>query len=183
LTAASTEREGLAQSVGVTLRAADPSFYDPVAVDINFGIAGGGTGTPVPTPVPTPVGASTVNQSIGVIYTGTWYSFPMIRITGPLEDAVITNETTGEKLDFTGTTIANGDYYLIDTRYGRKSVVDSSGVNKVGDLTDDSDLGTFHLEPDGAIAPGGANSLRVTGDSLSQVSAVEMTYFNRYLGI
>jgi hypothetical protein len=183
LTAASTEREGLAQSVGVTLRAADPSFYDPAGVDVNFGIGGGGTGTPVPTAIPMPIGASTIDQTIGVVYAGSWYSFPTIRITGPITDAVIENETTGEKLDFTGTTIANGDYYDIDTRYGRKSIVNAAGVNKIGDLTDDSDLGTFHLEPDGAIAPGGANAFRVTGDTVSTVTAVEMTYYNRYIGI
>lgn len=183
LTAPSDTREGTWQSVGLTLRAPDPSFYDPTAVDVNFGISGGGTGTPVPTPVPTPIGASTIDQTIGVVYTGSWYSFPTIRITGPITNPVIENETTGEKLDFTGVTINNGDYYDIDTRYGRKSIVDSSGNNKIGDLTDDSDLGTFHLEPDGAIAPGGSNAFRVTGSSVSAVTAVEMTYFNRYLGI
>jgi hypothetical protein len=152
-------------------------------VDVTFALGGGGGTMEVPTEVPTEIGASDINMTQAVLYTGTWYSFPQIRIEGPITDCVITNETTGEKLDFTGTTIADGDYYLIDTRYGRKSVIDSNGANKISKLTSDSDLATFHLEPPGAVAPDGSNSVRVEGSSIDAGTIVYMTYYRRYLGI
>ncbi len=95
---------------------------------------------------------------------------------------MLENETTGEKLDFTGTTVAAGHYYDIDCRYGRKSVKDEAGTNEIADLTSDSDLATFHLaaEPE---AGGGVNSLRLTGSAVTTATKVELTYDTRYLGI
>lgn len=178
MNAGSTERHGLSQRVGFALRAADPSFYDPTAVSVTFSLGGGSDAFVVPTPVPTGIGASTINQSTTINYTGTWRSHPQIRFIGPITDAVMVNEAIDEKLDFTGTTISGGDYYDIDTRYGQKSVVDSLGVNKISALTSDSDLGTFHLSP---ATP--ANSIRVTGSGVTDATQVIITYYLRYLGI
>jgi hypothetical protein len=77
---------------------------------------------------------------------------------GPITSPVITNAITGDKLDFTGTTIVGGASYTIDCRYGQKTVVDSAGANQISKLTSDSDLSTFCLLPD-PDAPGGANTL------------------------
>jgi hypothetical protein len=174
--AGSGERRGQAQSVGIALVADDPTFYDPSAEVLTFQV-GNLTGTPIPTPIPTPVGGSIVDSFVDVAYDGTWRSAPIVRIVGPLTDAVVANVTTGDKLDFAGVTIAQGDYYEIDTRYGRKTVVDSAGVNKIADLTADSDLATF------AIEPGGVNTLRVTGAGGNGNTLVRITYYARYLGI
>lgn len=183
LSMSANDRQFLAQRVGLQLKANDPSFYDPAIIDVTFALGGGGGTMEVPTEVPTQIGASSIDLTQGVVYAGTWYSFPQFRIEGPCTDCVITNETTGEKLDFTGTTISDGDYYLIDTRYGRKSVVDSNGANKIGKLTSDSDLATFHLEPPGTVSPDGANSIRVVANTIDADTIVYMTYYKRYLGI
>jgi hypothetical protein len=184
MTMPASDRDFLAQAVGLQLIAPDPSWYDPAGAAATFALGGGGDAFTIPHAVPHGVGASTIDQVNVIAYTGTWFSFPhLIRITGPIEDAVITNEATGEKLDFTGVTIAGGDYYDIDTRYGRKTVVDSSGVNKIADLTSDSDLATFHLAPDSAEAPGGLNSIRVTGTSVTEATGVAVNYYIRDLGI
>lgn len=175
---------GRVVKTAVRLKAPDPTFYDPEVAAVTFALGGGGDAFVIPHEVPHGVGASTIDQVNVIAYTGTWLSYPhLIRITGPIEDCVITNEATGEKLDFTGVTIAGGDYYDIDCRYGQKTVVDSSGVNKIADLTSDSDLATFHLAPDSADAPGGVNSIRVTGSSVTEATGVAVNYFNRYLGI
>lgn len=179
-----SEYMGTIQKAALQLKAADPTFYDPVGRASTFALGGGGDAFPVPHEVPHGVGASTLDQVNVVVYDGNWLSFPtLIRITGPIEDCVLTNETTGEALDFTGTTIAGGDYYDIDCRYGRKTVVDSAGVNRIANLTSDSDLATFHLAPDSAEAPGGANSLRVVGSGVTETTGVALNWFDRYLGI
>ncbi len=184
IAAGSKDRHFIAQKVGLTLRAPDPSWYDPTAAAVTFALGGGGgSGFVVPTPVPTEIGASTISQTTAVNYTGSWHTNPIIRITGPITNPVLTNLSTDEKLDFTGTTIAAGDYYDVDTRYGRKSVVDSNGDNQISKLTTASDLGTFHIAAASAEVPGGVNSLQLAGSSVTTATKVEVTYFNRYLGI
>ena len=171
------------QRLAIMLQGPEPSFYDPTAEVLNFNLGGGADAFDVPTPVPTEVGASTIDQTSTINYAGTWLSYPTIRITGPITDAVVTNLATDEKLDFDGITIAAGDYYDIDTRYGYKTVVAKNGTNKIADLTSDSDLATFHIQPASAEAPNGDNSIRVEGSSIDANTEVIVTYFVRYLGI
>ncbi|MFA6271165.1 MAG: hypothetical protein WC657_08230, partial [Candidatus Paceibacterota bacterium] len=117
----SSERMGWNQTVVVDLVANDPTFYDADGSSYVFAIAAGGDTMEVPTAIPMTVGASVVNASEAITYAGTFLSYPVVRITGPITDCVITNNSTGEKLDFTGVTIAAGDYYVIDCRYGYKT--------------------------------------------------------------
>src|SRR3990167_10340530 len=126
-------------------------------------------------PVPTEVGASTIDASTPVTYAGTWRSQPsLIRITGPITEFVLTNETTSDDITAkAGVTIAAGDYYDIDCRYGVATVVDSLGANKVANLTDTSELTTFHLAPD-PDAPGGINVLSLTGSGVTSVTLVQV---------
>lgn len=175
---ASGDREGFDQRVAVTLKAPDPTFYDPEAEAQTFNLGGGGSGFVVPMPVPHKVGASTIDAVSVVDYEGNWRAFPhLIRITGPITDCVITNETTGESLPFkTGVAIAAGDYYDIDCRFGEKTVEDSNGDNKIADLDEDNDLATWHLRP-------GTNSIRVTGTDVTQSTRVAINWLTRYLGI
>jgi len=177
MTMSSTERGVWAQKVAVTLRAPDPTFYDPAGKAVTFRLGGGGDALEIPLEVPMVVGASTIDSVTVVENDGNWLSYPhLIRITGPIEDVVIENETTGEVLSFDGVTIAGGDYYDIDLRYGHKTVVDAAGTNKIADLTADSDLATWHLAP-------GANSIRVTGLDATEATRVDINFFERYLGI
>lgn len=177
------DKSGFTQRANFVFYAPNPLFYDmnPGSQTVNLG--GGGGSFTVPTPVPTSVGASTADVSRSIQYNGTWESHPhRIRIYGPIANCIVTNNSTGEKLDFSGVTIASGGFYDIDTRYGFQSVVDNSGVNKVGDLTDDSDLATFHLGADPEV-PGGLNSIKVTGSSINDLSRVELYWNNYFLGI
>jgi hypothetical protein len=177
-----SERQGLAHRAVIALCAPDPVWYDPTQVAQVFALGGGGGAFAVPLAVPVAVGASTIDQTTMVPYAGSWRSEPIIRIVGPITNAVITNLSTDEKLDFTGTTISAGDYYEIDTRFGYKTVKDAAGANKISKLTTDSDLATFHLAPDPEVADG-ENSINVAGSSANAATAVTVYWYSRFIGI
>lgn len=173
-----------AQQVTVRLKASDPTFYDPEVASVSFALGGGADAFEVPTPVPTPMGASTLDATASIVYTGTWHAQPhLVRVTGPITDGVITNVLTGEKLDFTGVTIAAGHYYDVDCRYGHKSVLDDGGTNRIADLTDDSDLATFHIAAPVWPATSRINPFRVTGSGVTAATNIQVSYYRRFTGI
>lgn len=179
----SSERIGWNQTVVIDLKANDPTFYDATGGALTFALGGGDDTMLVPTAIPMTVGASTIDASETIAYTGTVLSYPnLIRITGPIEDCVITNTTTGEKLDFSGVTIAAGHYYDIDLRYGYKTVLLDGITNKVSDLTSDSDLATWHIATT-PEAVGGINSINVTGTNVTAATSVAINYPIRYIGV
>jgi hypothetical protein len=166
-----------AQKFVVALKSNDPTCYDPAGQAWNFGLGGGADTMLVPTVIPMTVGGSTINVTSTITYAGNWLSYPFIRITGPIHDAVIENQTTGDILDFTGVTIDAAHYYDIDCRYGHKTVIDNHGTNKIADLTAASDLATFHLEENTI------NSIRVTGSAVTEATIIQLSYFERWLGV
>lgn len=178
----SSDKHGLGQLVTVQLKADDPTWYNPVADNYVFGLGGGADTMEVPTVIPMTIGASTIDVSTVVTNEGTVSAYPTIRITGPIHDCVITNNSTGEKLDFTGDTIAASHYYDIDLRYGYKTITDNHGVNQIAALTSDSDLVSFHL----GCAPdvvNGQNSITVTGSTATLETSISMVWIERYIGI
>lgn len=187
LSFSSGDRSGFIQRVAISLKAPDPTFYSPTVGTKTISLGGGSDTLTIPMSVPHKVGASTADVLSTISYPGTWHSFPhMVRIIGPITDPVIENLTTGEVLDFTGTTISGGDYYELDLRYGQKTIINSSGVNKIADLTDDSDLATWHIEkgPEvGTLTSPKQNSIRVQGTSITSTAQVEIAYYIRYLGV
>ncbi len=178
----SSDRKRIAHKIGMMLRASDPTFYDPTGQAYAFNIGGGSSGWTVATIVPSPIGSTNLAQSCTITYNGTWRTYPTVKITGPITNPVVTNNTTGEKLDFTGTTITAGHYYLIDTRFGVKTVLDDAGANQYSKLTSDSKLNTFHLEAH-PVAPNGANDIQVSGTSITSATEVTMTFFSRFIGL
>lgn len=164
------------------LMAPDPTLYDPTSQSANFNLGGGGDGFTVPMPVPVGVGSSSIDQTIAIVYPGSWLTFPLIRINGPITNPVITHQLTGDKLDFTGTSLAAAEWIEIDCSFAKKTVVDNTGANRIAALTNDSDLATFAILDD-RLAPGGSNSIRVTGSAANSLSSVDMTYFIRYIGM
>lgn len=183
MTFSSQDRQAnIGQRLGITLKANDPRFYDPTSVSVPFGLSYSASAFSIPLSIPLGIGASTLDQSVSVTYDGSFLEYPIIVIYGPVTNLVISNDTTDEILDFTGSTIANGDVYTIDTRYGYKTVKDASNVNQISKLTTGSDLSTFHLESD-PDAPGGINTISVTGTSVSAVTAIYLQYNARYIGV
>lgn len=164
------------QRAGIRIKCGDPAWYDPDRKSLRVVGGTGGAGFALPMPVPWLFGGVSVDTTVNLDYDGTWIEYPEIVITGPVGNAKIEHLETGDVLDFTGTTIAAGDHYTIDLRYGYKTVVDSSGANKVADLTPESDLATWHLQA-------GANTIRFTGASADTTTSILLRWYNRYLGV
>jgi hypothetical protein len=173
---------GFTKPVAIALRCPDPRWYDPTINTSEFSLGGGSNTFVVPFEVPFNVGSSTIDITRTVTYSGNIKSYPTIRITGPITDPVITHGQTGYKLDFTGITIAAGDWYEIDLGYAGNTVEDDAGTNKIADLTTDSDLVDFAIEADPDVT-GGVNSINVTGSSVSEATEIMITYYDYYLGI
>lgn len=179
----SREKMRYTHAVGVTLEAADPSFYDPVSETVVFALGGGSAAFEVPMAIPLNIGVSVMDQTVTIDYDGSWLVHPYrIRITGPISDACITNLATDEKLDFDGVTIDAADYYDIDCRYAYKTVLDSNEVNKIADLTEDSDLATWHLAAHPDVTDG-QNGVQVTGSAVTAATEVTVQWFDRFVGI
>jgi len=162
--------------------AGNPAFYDPVLVSVVFVMAAGGQTMDIPLVVPWQVGSSSINTTKDIIYVGTWKAYPYLIVTGPITSCVITNLVTNEKLDFAGVAIGVGEQRLIDLRYAKKTVLDELGNDKIADLTTDSDLATWHLAeaPD---APGGVNTIRVTGTAATGATKVDIQFLTRYISL
>jgi hypothetical protein len=170
------------QRVGIELLAPDPTWYDPVGVTEIFALGAGGQAMDVPLAIPWSVGASTINATRQVSYAGSWDAWPTVIITGPITNCVITNETMGDKLDFSGTTIGAGVSYTIDCRYGYKTVTRSDGANRVQDLTADSNLATFRVGAHPDVLDG-INSFRVQGTGCNAATQVVLQFYTRYVGV
>lgn len=125
---------------------------------------------------------SSIGDVIYITYTGTWQSYPMFIITGPLEKLRILNSTTNEKIEL-DYDVALGETVTINLEYGQKTVSNNFGTNLAGTVTTDSDLATFHLAPD-PEALNGVNALTVFGDNADIANTqVKLTWYTRYIGI
>lgn len=173
---------GFYQRLPVALYAPDPLFYDPTQVTVTIEDADF-AGLEVPMAVPLVVGPGSLDETATINYAGDWDEYPVIRINGPITNPVITNATTGETIDLTGASIAAGDYYDVDLRYGFKTVKDQDGTSRINYLTTDSDLGTWHLKanpvPDGTTY---ANSITAAGTDTNDQTSIVISYYNRYIG-
>lgn len=118
--------------------------------------------------------------SVDVVYAGDIDSYPIFTITGPVNDPVITNTTTGDVLDFTGGTVGSADIWTVDLRYGRKSAVNAAGSSVASFLSDASDLSTFRLVAN-PLAAGGTNTITVASSDAGTAGLVTLAYYNRYL--
>ena len=171
----SAKRTGYSQKFTVTMKANDPTCYDPNPIVLTFS-GGGGAGMPFPLLVPITFGASAMNATIEMDQLGNADDYPIIRIVGPITNPIITNLTYGMKLDFTGITIGAGVTYEIDLRYGHKTVIELPSTNRVNQLSTDSDLSTWRLVR-------GDNDVSAQGTSITAATKVLVTYYKRYLGV
>jgi len=167
----------------IRFTAYDPTFYDLDTTVHNFNLIASGSEWCFPMCFPICFQAEdTLDQTVVITYTGTWQAFPLIEIDGPIENVIITNIDTGEKLELQYS-IPIGDTVTIDCRTGQKTVVNLAGVNLVGVLSDDSDLGTFHPAPD-PESPGGQNTINVFGlDTANGATEVRFYYNTRMIGL
>lgn len=195
LTAPSTDRIAEIQKLGVSFTAPDPAFYDPtqytayVYQDDDLPLMGASSGTlsapglSLPTTIPFGLDSGKMDEAFYIHYAGDWLEYPVITIRGPITNPIVTNTTTGERLDLTGMGITTGETVTVDCRYGHKTIVHSNGQNLIADLSADSDLATFHLAPVDGLDDTKINIITVAGSRVNADTRVEIAYYNRYMGI
>lgn len=166
----------------VQLRAADPTWYNPTPQVITLTPSIAGTAFAIPMAIPLTLGTASINGTNTVDYDGTWLSYPIITAIGPITGLSITNNTTGDVISLGSVAIAAGTTYVFDLRYGYKTVKTTAGVNKIADVTAASNLATFAIVP-APTATGGVNSITVSSSSSASPAEVNITYYNRYVGI
>jgi hypothetical protein len=174
-------REGFAEAIRISFKASEPTWYNPTQATVTLEQPASG-GFSVPMPVPFAVGVSTLSLSTNVAYTGSWLTYPTLRITGPVKDPVVTNTTTGDALTISAT-IAAGEYYDIDLSYNAKTVVDNTGTNRISTLSTDSDLASWHIAPPVDGTGTRNNTVTFTGQEASSATALRIQYYTRYDGI
>lgn len=175
-------------SVMETLRfiAPDPTFYDPFPVTVNADFSSGGVDLRFPiTFLSGAVVFGGVSGLFGLntTYVGTWLSYPTFVLTGPLNNVIIQNTTTGETIDISSYEIQGGETVTITLEYGNKAINSSLNGSLLRYLSSTSDFATFHIEP-APKAVGGINSISITCTGIDPtISGVQMSYLTRYIGI
>jgi hypothetical protein len=139
----------------VQLRADDPTWYDPINIDTFY---------------------TNANLNGTQVFTnlGNWDIFPLITIERTITNPVITNVTTGQVISITAA-ITSG-FYLIDLSYGKKTVVDNLGVNRISTVSAASNLATWSIVP-------GNNTIAITGTVGDTNARALFAYYNRFTGI
>jgi hypothetical protein len=157
----------------------DPVFYDPSHEVIHFSNPTPGAG--IPTEIPTILADTNLDMRVSHTYVGSWPALPfMIYIYGPITAPEIRNLSTGEKLSFPSVSLPSGAWISIDLRYGQKEVTDSNGANRIGSLSSDSHLATWHIAPHPEVT-GGVNDIWVHGSGIDMTTEVSIRYNPRYI--
>lgn len=159
----------------------DPVYYDPTPVTEEF-VLGALSQLVFPCDFPILFGSTIIYDTATIAYLGTWAEYPIITITGPISQPIISNLTTGETISIYYN-IPVGRVVTIDLRYGKKTILDDLGTNLLSALTTDSDMATWHLAPD-PEADNGDNEVQVIGSAAAPgVTSVDIQYYNRYGGV
>lgn len=141
----------------------DVNLAYPITFPISFGSSG------------------TVFSTGDLNYQGTWRAYPKITITGGFSQATITNTGTNIELILINN-IGDGDQRIIEFNpdIGR-SIVDASGVNKLSDLSVNSNMVDFYIAPSSEITT--TQKINVTLTGITGSSNVSIQYYTRYYGI
>jgi hypothetical protein len=169
------------QRVAFSIRCHNSVLYDPAQNVWAVTKATGGSSWAFPLAFPAGFGAGALADEETFEYQGTIRSFPIITIDGPATDLVLRNESTDEKLDFTGYTIEAGEQVEIDCRYRYKTVESDADGNVQDELTDASDLSTFHIAADPEVGDG-HNTLSVEATGVTVNTRIEVRFDTNYTG-
>ena len=127
-------------------------------------------------------GGGVFSSLININYNGTWESFPIIYLSGPLKSPKITNTTTDKKIELQYD-ISAGETVTINLEYGQKTISNNYGINLIGTATTDSDMTEFSIVP----APIAANGINVLQGFASEIvvgqSEIQITFNERFIGI
>ena len=176
--------------------AGDPIFYDPTLVTVLWVVSDVGglyfhsTTYPDDLFFPASFGTDTVSGSANVHYTGTWLAYPIIYVTGPINQPVVQNTTTGKSIQLL-CNVSAGETVTIALPFGNKTVTNNVGANLIGEVSAASDLSELAVEPEPEAAwcgtharPCGLNVFYAGGGGgVVGQTQIRMTYKTRYVGI
>jgi hypothetical protein len=158
------------QRANVVFKAFDPYWYDNSSIVQTFKInESPGLFFPI---LPLRLASSTVFANITINNQGDVETYPEWIITGPGENIVISNLSTGETMNLT-VTLDVGETITIDTSLYNKTVTKSDGSNLFYSLSDDSSLWALQQ---------GNNSIQIEMANATSDSSIQLTYRNRYWG-
>jgi hypothetical protein len=182
--------------VSGTFVADDPRLYDPALRTVVFALLPTSGGLPIPFTVPIPIGGSVLNVIQEINYASgsrlAAEEYPVIIVNGPIENPIIENLTTNERIDLAGLVLGIGQSVTIDLggqpRRDSKTIRREEGSTAAQFLSTDSDLATWHLAYAGerlfdGTYSSGTNLVRILGDNVTLLSSAELRYYDRYEAI
>lgn len=192
------DRKYTQEVVSGVFRASDPRLYDPELKSVTFTLLDSSGGLPIPFTIPIPIGLDALSNVQEISYAGgsrlAAKEYPIIVITGPISNPVITNLTTDEQIALTaggGLSLGSGEYVTIDLsgfpRRDNKTMRDQDGNGVSQYLSTDSDLATWHLAYAGELLSDGTycdgtNRINCVGSDANLSTQVEIRYYDRYEG-
>jgi len=165
----------------VQIRCNDPTWVDTTQNSVVLSGLTSGTPTPYPKPYPVTYGANGLDKYTTFNYDGTWESYPIIQVTGPVTDLALV-DTLGNIISF-NTAVPAGQLWTIDLSYGVYTVYDQDGVNQFSALTAVSDPVNWKIYPESDLVPYGVNTIGVSGTGTDADSNITMYYYSRYIGV
>lgn len=119
------------------------------------------------------MGTTVATESWTVTNSGSWAVLPTIHVTGPVDDFVITNTTTGKQLTWDGYAIAALETVTFDIQ--NKEVTNGAGTNLITYVG--GNFGTFAIEP-------GTNTVTfwAGGGVVNAATTVQICWFVEVLG-
>lgn len=176
---------------GLTIQCYDPTWYNPLASSATGQSA-------FSTELVFPITFDDDNIFFGdgdlfaeatVNYTGNWYTYPVITVTGAFNTLEITHVELGYKITYLGTAAA-GQYVVFDMRNTYSStgqhvgwrVYNQAGENVDSLLASESNLLRFRIEPDGVVTDG-INTFTFSALEIDGNTSATISYNTRYIGI
>ncbi|WP_141434381.1 phage tail domain-containing protein [Bacillus sp. 03113] len=154
----------------LVLKAFDPYWYDTATIVKTFKTNESlGRFFPI---LPLRLASSTVFADTTIDNTGDVETWPEWIITGPGENIILRNMTTGEVLEMT-IKLEAWESITIDTKPFIKTIIRNDGTNLYYTLTDESSLWALQ---------DGQNSIRIEMSDVTDDSKVQLSYKNRYWG-
>lgn len=157
------------QTIVLVFRAFDPFWYDSQTIVETFTI--GQTATFFPF-FPMRLSSSAVFADMNIDNTGDVETWPEWIVNGPGSNISIRNLSTGE-ITYITATLQSGEYLVLDTRPGKKTIKKSDGTNLFGFQSSDSSIWSLRE---------GSNNIRIEMANATNESSVQLSYRHRYLG-
>jgi len=157
-----------------------PVWYNPDATTVAGVLdVSGGLTFPITFPI-TFGGGARYNMPLQG-YGGTYDSFPVITVNGPYNSIAFSSNAVAAsfKMDVP---IQAGEQRIINLNPQNRTILDSAGVNCIGDLADGFDLVHFKIVP-APYDPGSGQTMTALVKGRSNATAVSMTFNEQFIGI